>query len=102
MADINFACLALNKGESSLDGITRDTNFGCPDIGCTSWNDTDNAVLTFGVHYSIDYLIDCAIATIGDDEIVAVFSSFGSQFHCLAAIFFEVDVCLPARGCQNG
>src|SRR6266567_5824984 len=98
MADINLSSLAVVKGQSGLNWVTRYANFAGPDIGGATGDNADNAVLPFGIHYPIDYLVKCAITSISDDKIVAIFSGPGCQVHRLPTILFQSYIGAPAGG----
>src|SRR5712692_5037902 len=92
-------CFAVDQRESGLDGVTQDMYFTSPLIGGTTRNQAYNTPSP-GIHHPVENLIQCAIATISDDEIIVLFSGLAGQLHGLPTILFQQNVGFPT-GCRQ-
>src|SRR5258707_11602568 len=96
MPNIYLASLAIDDSQRRFNRVHRYTNLTCPHISRTPRDNTDNTMLAFDVHNAVDNIVEGTITTVAYNQVVILFSGFGCQFHRVAAIFFDRDICFPA------
>src|SRR6184192_207243 len=86
--EIHHANIAVDERECCLDGIDGFACLSHPLISGSPGKHTDDDWLSFtvGSHYTIDYLINCAITAISNDEVIPFFGSSCRQFHRVSTI----------------
>src|SRR5947207_4308244 len=76
VSNIDFTCITIDKGECCLDRIEWHLDLTCPLIGSATRKKADDARMPFRLHHSVYNFVEGAIASMSDNEIVALSGRF--------------------------
>ena len=79
MPDINLASLAIDQRERGFHRIGRYADFTGPDVGGTARNDAHTTAMAFRIHDAIHHLVQGAITTVGDHQVMFLPGSLSCQ-----------------------
>ena len=80
MPDINLASLAIDQCERGFHRLGRYADFAGPDVSGTARNDAHTTAMTLGIHDTIHHLVQGAITTVSDHQVMFLPGSLSGQF----------------------
>src|SRR5260370_18387784 len=81
MTNVDLAYITIDKGEGGFDGIGRYTKLTPPDVCSATRDETNNTVLSFGIHDAICNLFFFAVTPVSVAVFIAPFRTSAYYTH---------------------